>query len=83
MSDIQGTIVFGGLFGQSAKLCNAKADFAFCVPPQYSRDKAECDQLAGNEVVKVRRNCKPEKLAALREAFIASRDPNRKQENLF
>jgi hypothetical protein len=33
--------------------------------------------------VKVRRNHTPEKLAALREAFIASRDPNRKQGNLF
>ena len=42
-----------------------------------------CDQLAAAEIGKVRRNHTPEKLAALREAFIASRDPNRNQGNLF
>jgi ribonuclease HI len=42
-----------------------------------------CDQLAGAEIVKLRRNYSPEKLAALREAFIASRDPKRKQGTLF
>jgi hypothetical protein len=33
--------------------------------------------------VKVRRNYTPENLAALREAFIASRDPNPYQGNLL
>ena len=46
-------------------------------------DNERCDQLAAAEIVKVRRNYTPEKLAALREAFIASRDPNRKQGNLL
>lgn len=46
-------------------------------------DNERCDQLAAAEIVKVRRNYTPEKLAALREAFIASRDPNRKQGILF
>jgi ribonuclease HI len=46
-------------------------------------DNERCDQLAAAEIVKVRRNYTTEKLAALREAFIASRDPNRKQGNLF
>ena len=46
-------------------------------------DNERCDQLAGAEIVKVRRNYTPEKLDALREAFIASRDPNRKQGTLL
>jgi ribonuclease HI len=46
-------------------------------------DNERCDQLAAAEIVNVRRNYTPEKLASLREAFIASRDPNRKQRNLF
>jgi hypothetical protein len=35
------------------------------------------------EIARVRRNHTPEQLAALREAFVASRDPNRNQGNLF
>jgi ribonuclease HI len=46
-------------------------------------DNERCDQLAAAEIVKVRGNHAQEKLAVLREAFIASRDPNRKQGNLF
>ena len=46
-------------------------------------DNERCDQLAGTEIVKIRRNYSPEKLAALREAFVASRDPNRNQASLF
>ena len=42
-------------------------------------DNEQCDQLARAEVAKIRRQHSPEKLAALREAFIASRDPNRTQ----
>jgi hypothetical protein len=33
--------------------------------------------------VEIRRNDTPQKLAALREAFIASRDPNRNQGSLL
>jgi ribonuclease HI len=46
-------------------------------------DNERCDQLAVTEIVKIRRNYSPEKLAALREAFVASRDPNRNQARLF
>jgi hypothetical protein len=46
-------------------------------------DNEHCDQLAGPEIVKLRRQYSPEKLAALREAFVAGRDPNRNQGNLF
>jgi ribonuclease HI len=46
-------------------------------------DNERCDQLASTEIVKLRRNFSPEKLAALREAFVASRDPHRNQGNLF
>ncbi len=46
-------------------------------------DNERCDQLAGAEIVKLRHNYTPEKLEALREAFITSRDPNRNQGNLF
>src|SRR5215475_1138452 len=38
-------------------------------------DNERCDQLACAEIPKIRRNYTPEKLAALREAFVASRDP--------
>jgi hypothetical protein len=46
-------------------------------------DNERCDQLAAAEIVKVRRNYTPERLAALREAFIATDDPNRNQGNLL
>jgi ribonuclease HI len=46
-------------------------------------DNERCDQLTAAEIVKVRRNYTREKLAALREAFISSRDPSRNQGNLF
>ena len=47
------------------------------------RDNERCDRLAGTEIEKLRRNYSPEKLAALREVFVASRDPNRRQGNVF
>ena len=46
-------------------------------------DNERCDQLAGTEIHKIRRQHTPEKLAALREAFVASRDPQRNQGSLF
>ena len=46
-------------------------------------ENERCDQLAGIEITKLRRNYTPEKLADLREAFVASRDPNRTQGSLF
>jgi ribonuclease HI len=46
-------------------------------------DNEHCDQLARAEVVRIRRQHSPEKLAALREAFIASRGPNRSQGSLL
>lgn len=46
-------------------------------------DNERCDELARAEIQKIRQQYGPEKLAALREAFIASRDPNRNQGNLF
>src|ERR1035441_6529534 len=46
-------------------------------------DNERCDQLAVTEIVRIRRNYSLEKLAALREAFVASRDPNRNQASLF
>jgi ribonuclease HI len=46
-------------------------------------DNEHCDQLAAAEIVKVRRNYTPEKLAVLREAFIASRNLSRNQGSLF
>jgi ribonuclease HI len=46
-------------------------------------DNERCDQLAGVEIQKIRRRHTPEKLASLREAFVASRDPNRNQGSLF
>jgi ribonuclease HI len=46
-------------------------------------DNERCDQLARAEIVKLRRNYLPEKLVALREAFVASRDPSRNQGTLF
>ncbi len=46
-------------------------------------DNERCDQLAGVEIQKIRGQYTPEKLASLREAFVASRDPQRNQGNLF
>jgi len=46
-------------------------------------DNERCDQLATAEIVKVRRQYSPEKLTELREAFVASRDPQRNQGKLF
>jgi hypothetical protein len=46
-------------------------------------DNEHCDQLARAEVVKIRRHYSPEKLAALRDAFIAGRDPHRSQGSLL
>jgi ribonuclease HI len=46
-------------------------------------DNERCDQLACAEIPKIRRHYTPEKLAALREAFVVSRDPNRNQGSLF
>jgi ribonuclease HI len=46
-------------------------------------DNERCDQLAGAEIVKLRRQYSPEKLAALRDTFIASKDPHRHQGNLL
>jgi hypothetical protein len=43
----------------------------------------ELDQSAAAEIAKIRRNYTPGRLAALREAFVASRDPSRNQGNLF
>jgi len=41
------------------------------------KENEKCDQLAAAEIQKIRRNYTPEKLAALRDAFNASRAPNR------
>ena len=46
-------------------------------------ENERCDQLAREEVVKIRRHYSPEKLVELREAFIASRDPNSSQGSLL
>jgi ribonuclease HI len=46
-------------------------------------DNEQCDQLARAEVAKIRRQHSTEELAALREAFIASRNPNRTQSSLL
>jgi len=46
-------------------------------------DNERCDQLARAEIVKLRRNYSSEKPAALRAAFVASREPNRNQGTLF
>jgi ribonuclease HI len=46
-------------------------------------ENERCDQLAGTEITKIRRNFTPEKLANLREAFVTSRDPHRNQGSLF
>jgi ribonuclease HI len=46
-------------------------------------ENERCDQLAAAEIQKLRKNYPPEKLAMLRDAFIASRDPNRNQGSLF
>lgn len=46
-------------------------------------DNERCDQLARAEVTKIRRNHPSEELKALRDAFIATRDPNRNQGSLL
>jgi ribonuclease HI len=46
-------------------------------------DNERCDRLAAVEIQKIRRQYTPEKLASLREAFVASRDPQRNQGTLF
>jgi ribonuclease HI len=46
-------------------------------------ENERCDQLAAAEIQKIRRNYTPEKLAELRDAFVASRDPNRNQTRFF
>lgn len=46
-------------------------------------ENEQCDQLARAEVVKIRGQYSPEKLTALREAFIARRDPNQGQGSLL
>lgn len=46
-------------------------------------ENERCDQLARDEVMKIRRHHSPEKLVELREAFIASRDPNATQGSLL
>jgi ribonuclease HI len=46
-------------------------------------DNERCDQLAGFQITKIRRNYTPQKLADLRESFVASRDPNRNQGSLL
>lgn len=46
-------------------------------------ENERCDQLAAEEMQKIRCNYTPEQLAALREAFVASRDPNRNQGSLL
>ena len=46
-------------------------------------ENERCDQLAREEVVKIRRHHSPEKLGELRRAFIASRDPNASQGSLL
>ena len=47
------------------------------------KDNERCDQLANGEIQKIRRNYTRDKLAALRGAFLASRTPNRNQNNLL
>lgn len=46
-------------------------------------DNERCDFLARAEVARIRGSYSPEQLEALREAFIASRDPNRNQGSLL
>jgi ribonuclease HI len=46
-------------------------------------ENERCDQLAREEVVKIRRRHSPEKLVELRESFMASRDPTRSQGSLL
>ena len=46
-------------------------------------DNERCDQLAGAEIQKIRRQHTLEKLAALREAFVQNRDPSRNQGTLL
>jgi len=46
-------------------------------------DNERCDQLARAEVTRIRRSYSSEQLKALRDNFIASRDPNRNQGKLI
>ena len=46
-------------------------------------DNERCDQLAALEIQKIRQAFSREQLAELRQTFIAGRDPNRAQRNLF
>jgi ribonuclease HI len=46
-------------------------------------ENEQCDRLARAEVVKIRRQYSPDKLTAFRDAFVASRDPNRAQGSLL
>jgi len=46
-------------------------------------DNERCDQLAVAEIKIIRRQYTPQQLTSLREAFVASRDPNRNQGTLF
>jgi ribonuclease HI len=46
-------------------------------------DNERCDQLACAEIQKIRQRHTPEQLAALREQFLASRDPKRAQGKLL
>lgn len=46
-------------------------------------ENERCDKLSAGEIQKIRRQYTPEKLAALRDAFVASRDPLRNQSTLF
>ena len=46
-------------------------------------ENERCDQLAAAEIQNIRRNYSREQLTALREAFVAARDPNRSQSSLL
>jgi len=46
-------------------------------------DNERCDQLANEEIRKIRRNYTPDKLAVLRGIFLASRAPNQNQSKLL
>ena len=46
-------------------------------------ENERCDQLAAAEIQKIRKTFSSEKLRMLRDAFIASREPNRNQTSLF
>lgn len=46
-------------------------------------DNERCDQLAQAQISSLRKTYSREQLAALRDSFVASRDPNRKQTSFF